>query len=613
MTSDLFEIPESALKAYEGVEDVWSCSAEEYVKWSESFGRFALPKAEILFPWLHGVDGRCSSQNLFFRVRRSLVPLYRGMLLIHAHSEAKGERLVESFEASEIVHPDGRFVESTESEPTINLRNFKNQPVLMASLSDLFLFGDQAVETAIRCVQAQRRAYASRQAQIDQVARTAGPRAVANANRLKYKTIVIRDAFATFEQKYREYVMYDSQGHGLNLLDLTERENQEMKTMSKLCRVTEGVWVGHSQEVPLRTSIESNPHQIAICIECHELGDMPSPSELTLARETLNDLDGCKEMIHLDMYGIGLGQEEPSPLVENFMNLLQFMRDQVGRQRQILIHCSDGYTESSVLVLAWLMYYRKCRLPEAYLDLQHKRSFFVYSADLSILKRLEWAFLGQGEPEPKRRKSVPHDALENLKIGEVYHGRLSPTEQERQQFPWFYSPRFEGSFPSRILPFLYLGNLNHATNTAMLKAIGITHVVSVGENADLAGKGFQLLFLDNLYDDGIDAIRERLEDVVAFVEGARKQNQACLIHCRVGVSRSAAVTICYVMHHLHLGFLSAYLFVRARRLNVIIQPNLKFVYEMLQLEQKLTGVRTVSWPVLCQEIHKLNLAYRDNT
>ncbi len=56
---------------------------------------------------------------------------------------------------------------------------------------------------------------------------------------------------------------------------------------------------------------------------------------------------------------------------------------------------------------------------------------------------------------------------------------MSPADQ----FEWFYDRRFEGSFPSRILPFLYLGNLNHAMNASMLHALGITHVVSVGESA----------------------------------------------------------------------------------------------------------------------------------
>lgn len=98
-----------------------------------------------------------------------------------------------------------------------------------------------------------------------------------------------------------------------------------------------------------------------------------------------------------------------------------------------------------------------------------------------------------------------------------------------------------------------------------------------------------------------------------YLEKARLKGTTCLVHCRVGVSRSAAITICYVMKHLKYTLVQAYLFVRARRLNVIIQPNLKFMYEMLQLEQKELGTVTMSWPILCQEIYRLNSSYRDTS
>lgn len=96
------------------------------------------------------------------------------------------------------------------------------------------------------------------------------------------------------------------------------------------------------------------------------------------------------------------------------------------------------------------------------------------------------------------------------------------------------------------------------------------------------------------------------------VDEARAQGTHCLIHCRVGVSRSATITISYVMHHLKLRLVEAYLFVRARRLNVIIQPNLKFMYELLQLEQRLHGDVSITWPILSKEIHLLNMSYRES-
>lgn len=57
------------------------------------------------------------------------------------------------------------------------------------------------------------------------------------------------------------------------------------------------------------------------------------------------------------------------------------------------------------------------------------------------------------------------------------------------------------------------------------------------------------------------------------------------MHCRVGVSRSATICIAEVMRALGMSFPRAYCFVRARRLNVIIQPHLRFAYELLKWEE----------------------------
>lgn len=164
---------------------------------------------------------------------------------------------------------------------------------------------------------------------------------------------------------------------------------------------------------------------------------------------------------------------------------------------------------------------------------------------------------------------------------------------------WFNDPRFDGSFPSRVLPFLYLGNLyvlfnsclmsllisniyrNHASNAYMLHALGITHVVSVGECAlvppphhmsataaachrpgpgahFVPGKGpgghgslwieeregrIKVLDIKGVCDDGIDTLEPQLEPICDWIDKARQEGGQVLVHCRVGVSRSATVTV----------------------------------------------------------------------
>lgn len=348
--------------------------------------------------------------------------------------------------------------------------------------------------------------------------------------------------------------MFDAYGIPVTRQDFWELEHAEMREMSKASEITDNVWIGNTQDAPLSfDSVEDNPQEFSICIEAHDLADMPLPSTLTLARERLNDVEQT-EVIHFDMYATGVpqGKVEFDLFYTRLLCLLNFMQAQSTQGRRILIHCSDGYTETSLLGLTWIMYHMKISLPEAYLYFQKKRSFFVYASDIPTLRRIEYLFSQECiEPEPKRKKSEQYEFIQQLKIGDTHDSsddsdseldhrvlyndnylnkvsnlgqsdvykqlHLSPTKQEQELYPWFYSPRFEGSFPSRVLPFLYLGNLNHATNPEMLKALNITHVVSVGEKADLDPLDFDLLFLDNLYDDGIDTIRGRLDEVIAFI------------------------------------------------------------------------------------------------
>jgi len=238
---------------------------------------------------------------------------------------------------------------------------------------------------------------------------------------------------------------------------------------------------------------------------------------------------------------------------------------------------------------------------------------------------------------------------------------------------WFNDSKFDGSFPSRVLPFLYLGNLAHAGNAYMLHALGITHVVSVGECALVppltdgyqtsvtygqnqsgayqltssttgggsacgfvagrVGNGslwveekegrIKVLDIKGVCDDGIDSLRPQIAPTIEWIDKARAEGGKVLVHCRVGVSRSATVTIAYVMHHLKTTLVDAYLMVRSRRLSVLIQPNMRLLYNLCGWEIELARRRAeaegrelamgegrqLNWPFLAREVHILNERY----
>jgi dual specificity MAP kinase phosphatase len=106
-------------------------------------------------------------------------------------------------------------------------------------------------------------------------------------------------------------------------------------------------------------------------------------------------------------------------------------------------------------------------------------------------------------------------------------------------------------------------------------------------------------------------------DVNKFIDRGKARNTATLVHCRVGVSRSATICIAEVMRSLGLSFPRAYCFVRARRLNVIIQPHLRFSYELLKWEEKLRVDRNgegqfqreLEWPEIAREVAAMNKPY----
>ena len=197
------------------------------------------------------------------------------------------------------------------------------------------------------------------------------------------------------------------------------------------------------------------------------------------------------------------------------------------RPLKILIYSADGYTESSVLALSILMALRGSSLPEAYLTLQveKRRSFFVYQSDLGVLRRVEArlekdrtaqtssqaptphpspAPVGASHGDGSWSRSLGHASARSVQFANppvvndpsviptgvsapsaVVHPLRTRSESEadigahphtpvrpraktlpptrtlpwKDHQVWFNDPRFDGSFPSRVLPFLYLGNL----------------------------------------------------------------------------------------------------------------------------------------------------------
>ena len=186
---------------------------------------------------------------------------------------------------------------------------------------------------------------------------------------------------------------------------------------------------------------DGNPCSFSICIESHDQASLLSRDILDSATQVLDQLEhlggrlceevqpvltadneliettktllrpNIDEVVHLETVStaaaLGTSTRAQDAFVAQVVDLAVWIRDQSAPNpllglhdsmaahphapRRVLLHCGDGYTETSLLALAYVMLSRRCAVSEAYLFLQIdcERSFFVYTADRETVLKLE--------------------------------------------------------------------------------------------------------------------------------------------------------------------------------------------------------------------------------
>lgn len=226
--------------------------------------------------------------------------------------------------------------------------------------------------------------------------------------------------------------------------------------------------------------------------------EFPGSGTISPIHWARSEVDGIVDACRW-IYAVANGQamEGDSHDADGDHRMVSLTRD----PRKVLLHCTDGYTETSLLALAYIMYAEVLPVHEAWVQLHttKKRNFFAYDKDLAFLRHVEHTILEAGA----RNKQT---SLEYTKLS-------SPE--------WLY--RLDGSLPSRILPYMYLGNLAHANNAGLLMAMGIKRVLSIGEelswtNEEKAvfGKGKTMVVKD-LQDNGCDPLEYQFRRCLDFI------------------------------------------------------------------------------------------------
>ncbi|KAG9247144.1 hypothetical protein BJ878DRAFT_220197 [Calycina marina] len=584
-----------------------------------------LPDPSQVFPWLHGLHPANHIQQAFFIARRRNLrktpKCLRGITIVKAGGDLSRSRLKGAIAPEEFMSraATGAAFKEVDPKEGFSVRNFQIQAAKFAMLSDVIVYGDDDMEVRklAKDIAAAQKGWFDSHIKGNELPR--------------YNTFVCMSQFKGFEKDHPDIVAVDSQGRVTGLImDFFHQERVEMCTMTKASEIHHNIWLGPTPDSALDPELLGSDDQYDILIECSDMGHL-NPRALQAISEGRNTSIGP---IHLEFPSSGSimpptwSHAEADGLMETCKWLYRLANglycegdnkptaDEEGdspmpdtsspttREYKILIHCTDGYTESTLLALSYYTYATGMAVPDAWLDLHlsKKRNFFAYPSDVSLLKSIAPRLLS--ESPLNGDKSLPEIT------------KIIMDEPE-----WI--TQIDGSLPSKITEYMYLGNLTHANNPDLLRRMGIRQILSVGETATWKDGEEEKWGVDNVMtiqrvqDNGVDPLTDEFDRCLAFIDRGKANNTATLVHCRVGVSRSATICIAEMMRTTGLSLPRAYCFVRARRLNVIIQPHLRFFYELLKWEEKLQGgrhpegrfKRELEWPEIARGIAAINKPY----
>lgn len=590
-----------------------------------------LPDPSQVFPWFHGLHpGNHIQQSFFIARRRNLRKTpncLRGITIVKTGGDLSCSRLKGALAPEEFLVQDttGAVFREVDPKEGFSVRNFQIQAAKSSMVSDIVIYGEDKSEVSRLAKDVAAAQQAWRDMHKDK-----------GHDLPHYNAFVCTSSFQEFETSHPSIVAIDSRGQMTGkVMDFFHQERLEMCTMTKASEIDHNVWLGPTPDPAIDQSLRGSGEQFDILIECSDVGrlnplalraiaegkemyptrptylEFPSSGSIMPPTWSHTEADGiletCKWLYNLS-HGIlppaclsrETDTEGDSPMPYDDSSALSLKIP----ERKILIHCTDGYTESTLLALSYFTYASGLPVPTAWLDLHvsKQRNFFAYPSDVALLTSIAPRLLSE---------SPVHT---NMSLSDI-------TELAKEEPEWIKN--MDGSLPSRITNYMYLGNLGHANNPDLLREIGIRQILSVGETATWKDGELERWGSDNVMvvqrvqDNGVDPLTEDFDRCLDFIDRGKANNTATLVHCRVGVSRSATICIAEVMRTLGLSFPRAYCFVRARRLNVIIQPHLRFSYELLKWEEKLRGEnnregqfrRELEWPEIAREVAAMNKPY----
>ncbi|KAL0272423.1 UNVERIFIED_CONTAM: hypothetical protein PYX00_005397 [Menopon gallinae] len=131
---------------------------------------------------------------------------------------------------------------------------------------------------------------------------------------------------------------------------------------------------------------------------------------------------------------------------------------------------------------------------------------------------------------------------------------------------------------TEIFEHVYLGSEWNASNHEELQKNGVRHILNVTREIDNFFPGMFNYLNIRVYDDEKTDLLKHWDDTFKYISRARAEGSKVLVHCKMGVSRSASVVIAYAMKAYNWDFKKAYDYVKQKR--NCIKPNCSFMSQL---------------------------------
>ncbi|CAF0840724.1 unnamed protein product [Adineta steineri] len=185
--------------------------------------------------------------------------------------------------------------------------------------------------------------------------------------------------------------------------------------------------------------------------------------------------------------------------------------------------------------------------------------------------------------EENTLSNMTDDERERMKVLEYERGLL---------YDKFY--KFgRGAEPSLVLDnFLFLGNIQHATNRDLLQKFDIKHILNVCDLrlGQTIHENFNVIHIP-MPDEPRTNIKQHFDRTNELLHGIYEKQERCLVHCAAGVSRSATIVLAYLMKYHHNTLKEAFYYLIEKRPQV--WPNEGFLLQLIRYETELLRTREI--------------------